>query len=196
MRKATVCEKTKSKVRPPPPKNARFGNLRQMQILALGFTVRARLILFNPSRAHNCKMAWRMKVKLPTLKVTQRSCSGPTVYRNIPKGRSTASTSLVQDTSGPEAEESECQYETSDDLFSSEPMLSETALGCSDVTGQNVSLHAVKEQASASAWAQIRSLLRTAAVECSAMPTNQSCIMCLEVALYRCLVWCQCIVLL
>ena len=79
------------------------------------------------------------------------------MYRNIPRGRSTASTSLVQDTSGPEAEESECQYEASDDLFSSEPMLSETALGCSDVTGQNVSLHAVKEQASASAWAQIRS---------------------------------------
>ena len=65
-------------------------------------------------------MALRMKVKLSTLKVTQRS------YRNIPRGRSTASTSLVQDTSGPGAEESECQYETSDDLFSSEPMLSET----------------------------------------------------------------------
>ena len=59
----------------------------------------------------NCKMAWRMKVKLPEFKVTQTSCSGPTVCWNIPRGRCTASTSRAADTSYPEVEESECQLE-------------------------------------------------------------------------------------
>lgn len=53
----------------------------------------------------------------------------------------------------------------------------------------DVSLHAVKEQASARAWEDIRSLLCRAAVESSAMPEKQQCIMCIERALYRC---CEC----
>ena len=51
------------------------------------------------------KMAWHMKVKLPALKVTHTSCSGPTVYRNIPRGRCTASTSRTADAIDPEVEE-------------------------------------------------------------------------------------------
>ena len=50
-----------------------------------------------------------------------------------------------------------------------------------------MSLDSVKERASASAWTKIRSLLRNTVVECSAMPTDQSCIFYPEAALYRCL---------
>lgn len=64
-------------------------------------------------------------------------------------------------------------------------MLLESTVGV-DCVGQNIRLHAVTQRASASAWAQIRSVLRTAAVESSAMPSDQSCIMCPEAALYRC----------
>ena len=49
------------------------------------------------------------------------------------------------------------------------------------------SLHAVKQQASATAWGEIRPLLLRAAVESSAMPTMQLCNVCAETALYRCI---------
>ena len=55
-----------------------------------------------------------------------------------------------------------------------------------DCVGRDVSLHAVKEQASANAWGKIRPVLRRAVVESSAMPTIQLCIMCAETAVYRC----------
>ena len=48
-------------------------------------------------------------------------------------------------------------------------------------------LYSVKERASASAWAKMRSFLRNTVVECSAMPSDQSCIKCPEAAVYRCL---------
>ena len=58
-----------------------------------------------------------------------------------------------------------------------------------DHVGADISLHAVKEQASARAWQNMRLQLLRAAVESSAMPEKQLCIMCTERALYRC---CEC----
>ena len=62
-----------------------------------------------------------------------------------------------------------------------------------DSVGQNVSLYAVKQRASTAAWAQIRSVLLNTAVESSAMPSNQSCIMCPEAAVYRCVQCSPCV---
>ena len=116
-------------------------------------------------------MAWSTKVKLPSFKATQRSSSSRTLYRSIPRGRG----------------------QTIQEAFDSD-----TVGVCSSVAnpeevqeyenvGQNVSLHTVKEQTSASAWAQIRYLLRNTVVECSGMPSGQLCMLCSETASYRCL---------
>ena len=85
-----------------------------------------------------------------------------------------------------DVEESECQYEHTNDSSIHEEMVPEYALGL-DCAGQNVSLHTVNQRSSTSAWAQIRPMLRKVAVECSAMPENQSCLICSKSALYRCL---------
>ena len=49
---------------------------------------------------------------------------------------------------------------------------------------EDTSLYSVKERASASAWAKMRSFLRNTVVECSAIPSDQSCIKCPEAAVY------------
>ena len=121
-------------------------------------------------------MAWSTKLKLPAFKVTQRSSSAPTLLRKVPRGKSKGLNDVVDSVEDPEEDE-QLQFSQS----------TSTHLEPSDCVGQNVSLHSVKERASASAWAQIRSLLRNAVVECSAMPSDQSCILCLEAAVYRCL---------
>ena len=82
-----------------------------------------------------------------------------------------------------DVEESECQYERTNDSSIHEEMVPEYALGL-DCAGQNVSLHTVNQRSSTSAWAQIRPMLRKVAVECSAMPENQSCLICSKSALY------------
>ena len=131
-------------------------------------------------------------MKLPAFKVTQTSCSGSTVHRHIPRGQFKASTSQYTDAIDCEVQESESQHEHEEsvDIESNEHVMSESNLNFPsrmDCLGQNVSLHAVKQQASACAWSQIRSVLRTAVIESSGMPKNQLCISCPEKALYRCI---------
>ena len=116
-------------------------------------------------------MAWRMKVKLPVFKVTQRSSSG-LVSRNIPRRQNTTSSSCGDDTNDPLVEAGTCE---GDPFVSSSFMPMEPTLQSSgDSVGQNVSLYAVKQRASTAAWAQIRSVLLNTAVESSAMPSNHA----------------------
>ena len=141
-------------------------------------------------------MAWRMKGKLPVFKVTQRSPSG-VVHRNVHRGKCTV-TSITSDDSSVAEEDADALG-----LPTTAPPLEEPTLEPSldslikyavkpslpdfGDDGQNVSLHAVKQKASSSAWANIRQGLLKAAVESSAMPVNQSCVMCPEEAIYRCI---------
>ena len=134
-------------------------------------------------RVQMSNMAWRMKVKLPVFKVTQRSLSG-LVSRNIPRGKNTTSSSCGDDTSDPLVEAGTCEGDpfVSSSFIPMEPTLQSSG----DSVGQNVSLYAVKQRASTAAWAQIRLVLLNTAVESSAMPRNQSCIMCPEAAVGVC----------
>ena len=48
------------------------------------------------------------------------------------------------------------------------------------------SLHAIKQKASAAAWNKVRATLQKAAIESSALPGGQSCILCGAPATHRC----------
>ena len=48
------------------------------------------------------------------------------------------------------------------------------------------SLHAIKQKASAAAWSQVRATLQKAAIESSALPCDQGCILCGAPATHRC----------
>ena len=121
-------------------------------------------------------------MKLPAFKVTQTTSSAPTVHRHVPRGQFTACNSQYIDASDCEVPS---QHEESVDV-ERERMESDFSSHM-DCLGQSVSLHAVKQQVSACAWGQIRSVLRKAVVESSAMPKNQVCILCSKMALYRCI---------
>ena len=123
-------------------------------------------------------MARSTKVKLPPLKVTQCSSNATTRLRKVPRGKSNPLNVVVDSVNDPKKDE-QLEFSQSQSTF--------TYFDPIDCVGQNLSLHSVKERASASAWDKIRSLLRNTVVECSAMPTDQSCILCPEAALYRCL---------
>ena len=121
-------------------------------------------------------MASYMKGKLPTFKVTQRLRGGLTVHRSVPRGRGAPAPShpdCVSDSNAEEMSDVDCDG----------PAMLESTV---DVD-KDVSLHAVKQQASATAWGEIRPLLLRAAVESSAMPAMQLCNVCAETALYRCI---------
>ena len=134
------------------------------------------------------KMAWRMNVKLPAFKVTQTSSSAPTVRRHVPRGQFTASSSQHVDVSDASDSEDQSQHVESVDVgcerIESDKVNFSTHMDC---LGESVSLHTVKEQASACAWSQIRSELSKVVVESSAMPKNQVCILCCKMAQYRCI---------
>ena len=113
-----------------------------------------------------------MRLKLPAFKVTQRTAASSTVRRNLPRGRKCES-APAQSSSGIE--------EGVPDFVS---MMEEGPHACSV---PEVSLHAVKEKAAATAWARVRPALLKIAVEGNAMPSDQSCIMCPEAASCRCI---------
>ena len=128
-------------------------------------------------------MAWRMRLKLPSFQVTQRIGTGSTVRRNLPRGRKGDCVGDEQLSSGGEVESSDL---TTTDFFSTSfDTVTEDIQGCS--SQPEVSLHAIKQKAATAAWIQVRPALLKAAVECSAMPVTQCCILCLQSASYRCI---------
>ena len=120
-----------------------------------------------------------MRLKLPSFQVTQRTGTGSTVRRNLPRGRKGDCVGDEQLSPGGEVGSSDLTTLTSFDT------VTEHIQDCS--SQPEVSLHAIKQKAATAAWTQVRPALLKAAVECSAMPVAQCCILCLESASYRCI---------
>ena len=121
-------------------------------------------------------MAWHMKLKLPNfIKVTQ--IGETTTCRDVPRGRiETGSTA----TAAPS-----CTVDTGASTEIGTPDLDQY---CPDdfQCGPIVSLHTIKQKASTAAWDQVRAALQKAAIESSALPTDQGCILCANAATHRC----------
>ena len=136
-------------------------------------------------------MAWRMKLKLPSFKLIQRSARGGAVYRNVPRGQRCASQQLL---SAKEIEmASESIREDEDGVVRDREGGTELAGsweigdGMEESHSPHPSLHQIKQQANAAAWNGVRSLFLKAATESSALPTSQCCIKCSDVAHYQCI---------
>ena len=117
-------------------------------------------------------MAWRMKLSLPKFKVTQ--IGDTKIYRNLPRGRKTAasvSCDFPRDSVSTEEEHDDTDVELPP------PDVNDDA---------GPSLHAIKQKASAAAWNKVRATLQKAAIESSALPGSQSCILCGAPATHRC----------
>ena len=132
-------------------------------------------------------MAWRMKLKLPKFKVTQReSGSSAKSIVNIPRGRSalstedTATVSNVSDSSEGELAE--------DMVLSAEPPPNEfePTPEAGAFNKHQPSLHEIKQAANVESWGKIRNNILKAVVECSAMPHEQCCNVCGNAGQYRC----------
>ena len=119
--------------------------------------------------------------KLPSFKVTQKVRGGRTVHRTVPRG------GVIQDAHDRDSSTSKADAVMEDGDDQPTEVIESTV--DVDHVGADISLHAIREQASARAWQEIRPQLLRAAVEASAMPQTQVCIMCTERALYRC---CEC----
>ena len=121
-------------------------------------------------------MAWLMKLKLPKFKVTHIAESN--TRRSLPRGRKEAGSGVFLEHDLP----THCDDAEPD--FHLEPSVPESI----DVshTGAGVSLHAVKQKATTTAWESVRALLRGAAIESCAMPISQDCIRCANSATHRC----------
>jgi len=118
-------------------------------------------------------MAWRMKVRLPSLRVTQRSCGSSPVTMDVPRGRlgcgnGQAETGNVHEgpVSCPGSPAS--VFEVHEDL--------------SDTT-----LHEMNEAANAEGWQRVRSSLLHAVTQSFAMPLEECCRVCHEAAECRCI---------
>lgn len=119
-------------------------------------------------------MSWHMKLKLPSFKLTRR-CGDSAVEQNVSRG-------IASQTSVQESPVAGSEYEE------------DGAFGVNDISESEdfqavpePSLHAIKQKSTVLAWEGVRAALRTAAVQCSAMPIGQECILCSELAEYRCL---------
>ena len=123
-------------------------------------------------------MAWHMKLSLPKFKVTQIGDSK--IHRDLPRGRkATGSIPAASFPPGGVAEDEE--DETHINLDSPDPQPCENS-----EAGPNVSLHAIKQKASVSAWDQVRATLQKAVVESSALPSDQGCVLCAAPATHCC----------
>ena len=126
-------------------------------------------------------MAWRMRVKLPALKVTKRTKEG-VVRCSLPRGRglteSTADAGAASLPAHLDCDERAAIVDAGDvgvDMAKTQP-----------ANASEVSLHYVKQKAATAAWNQVRPALLRAAIEESAMPAGQCCINCPEGATHRC----------
>ena len=135
-------------------------------------------------------MAWRMKLRLPRFKLTQRSTGVEVIRRaSVPRGR--------EDTTKESALTEERESNTLPDSCPPTPPLARDhadldILGdfedqeCSQPPTSLPSLHEVKQTANAVAWGKIRQDLLQAVTESNAMPIGQLCVICSDIAQYRC----------
>ena len=107
-----------------------------------------------------------MRLKLPSFQVTQRTGTGSTVRRNLPRGRKGDCVGNEQLSSGGEVGSSDL---TTTDFFpTSFDTVTEDIQGCS--SKPEVSLHAIKQKAATAAWIQVRPALLKAIIRCSLPP--------------------------
>ena len=126
-------------------------------------------------------MANRLKLKLPTLLVTQRSTTGEVSQRRIPRG-------CVQGSPGvshPSHPGPDDGYQPSDE-YGGDHLTSDVGGG---MGVENLpSLHCIAQRSAVESWDKVRPHLLRAAIESSAMPPDQTCITCCaNEAMYRCL---------
>lgn len=114
-------------------------------------------------------MAWHMKLKLPSFKMTQRS-GGSTTHMHVPRGQVKNQSPVVRE----DLDEDEGgNYDVDDPPAMAKP-------------SAEPSMHYIKQISSTAAWESVREALRNVAVECSIMPIGQECILCPALATYRC----------
>ena len=134
-------------------------------------------------------MATQMRMKLPSLKLTQRSTRGVVRHRTVPRGMTSCySASPSEETRSQTSESPEASIEDSDATSlvddGESPMLNFD--DCDQDLG-GPSLHSIKQKAATAAWEKNRVSILKTIIECNAMPSNQTCIMCASEAKYRCL---------
>ena len=133
-------------------------------------------------------MATQMRMKLPSLKLTQRLTQGVVRHRTVPRGMTTCSSPRDETTSQtqecPEAASFEESGATSLEDDGESPMLNVDGYD-QDLSGP--SLHDIRQKAATAAWEKNRFAMLKTFIECNAMPSNQTCIMCASEAKYRCL---------
>ena len=119
--------------------------------------------------------ASRLKLKLPPLKVVQRSTSGETAHRIVPRG-------FVSQSEEPGPSNDGKHDNDVGDYYGPDPFLD------TESPSMEPSLHKIAQNSAAISWNKIRSNLLKAAIEGNAMPLDQYCSMCsTREAVYRCL---------
>ena len=127
-------------------------------------------------------MALHTRIKLPSLKLTQRSTHGPIRHRTVPRGVTTDSFVVKSDCDSI----SEPVAPDHNDCGELGAMLSGDN-GLNHSGNNEPSLHYIKQKAAVTAWEQNRAAMLRKCIECNAMPNHQNCIMCANEAKYRCL---------
>ena len=121
-----------------------------------------------------CVMAWRMKIRLPNLKITQSASNIFPAKVVVPRGRcrTIPERDVVQ--TAPET------HEEQDSVTKSFMVANAEGIAYS-------SLHEINETANASNWAKIRPTLLRTLTELCAMPIGVCCCICGAKAESRCL---------
>ena len=136
-------------------------------------------------------MAARLKLKLPSLRVTQRSTTGEINRRLIPRGCTAIQnepSDLCHDA------DKEASVEPSQSAESGNAFDAGIGLDANDVSVPLLtptiepSLHVLAQKAAIASWSKLRPDMLKTAIECNAMPLKQKCILCsTNDATYRCL---------
>ena len=131
-------------------------------------------------------MASHRRMKLPSLKLTQRSTYGPVRHRTVPRG---VTGLFTYDNSASDAKlaESDCHSDADHPLVPDDFGEKGSIDGYDQDSHGEPSLHFIKQKAAATAWEQNHLLMLKTCIECNSLPSCQKCIMCTYEAKYRCL---------
>ena len=137
-------------------------------------------------------MATQKRMKLPSLKLTQRSTGGVVRHRTVPRGMTNSAArtghDLDDETSQASPETVRVSVDdTADAALVEDGELPMPGIDDFDRDHSGPSLHSIKQKAAAAAWERNRISMLKTFIECNAMPYNQTCITCANEAKYRCL---------
>lgn len=131
-------------------------------------------------------MALRMKLKLPSLCVTQISTAGEVTHRTIPRGCiQQGESELLDSEDGPRPNDGVPRVIDGVHPNDGDQQAASNVSGGFD---NLPSLHEIARKSAIESWRKVRPSLLQAAIENSAMPPSQACMMCcVNEASYRCL---------